>query len=436
MPIPDGQCIMFSGHSSTEWTMAVTSWIVGGMVGALVSGFPADTYGRKKTLMGNAVVMIAGALVQAFATNIYVFSVGRMLSGVASGIAINVDNVLISEISPANMRGLFSTGLQVGVAFGSLAVTSAHYLLTSEEYLWRLLVGFPVVLGGTQLLLMPMMTHSPVWLISVGRPDDALVDLKRLYVPCDYDAILGSLVAAHEEEKRETAGLNPWATLLSLKYRKQLIVAIALCSAQQLTGIDAIMYYSSSIFASAGLTDPRVGNTIINVIRTAFILLAANVIDKFNRKALLCGGMTMMALASAGVMLSLVTTNSVGCVASLAVYMASFCLSIGPMAWMVSTEVFPDFLHANAGSTGEFFTWLCNFIVGVGYPTMAKPAVLGNYAFSMFVGFCLAFVAFVFFVVPETAHKTQAEIQKEFGIHEAHYEAPLSWAARPRPSSQ
>ncbi|KAF0690319.1 Aste57867_18250 [Aphanomyces stellatus] len=431
-PIPDGDCIMFPGHSTHEWTMNVTSWIVGGMLGALCSGFPADKFGRKRTLFLNAIVMVAGAAIQAASTSIYFFSIGRLISGIASGVSINVCSVLISEISPANMRGMFSTGLQVGISLGSLSVTTAHYALNSDAYSWRLLVGVPIVLGSVQILLMPFMAYSPVWLVSQGKIDEALDDLKRLYRPCNYDAILDALVAAHEEEQQEIAGVNPWVILFSPKYRKQLVIAIALCSAQQLTGIDAIMYYSSSIFASAGLTDPRVGNTIINVIRTTFIILAARVMDKFNRKTLLCGGMTVMAAASAGVMASLATTSSVGCVASLAIYMAAFCLSIGPMAWMVSTEVFPDFLHANAGSTGELFTWLCNFLVGVFYPTLADPSAMGNYAFATFVGICAAFVIFVAIVVPETAHKTSVEIQKLFGITEPKYDPPANvdpWAA-------
>ncbi|CAK4078244.1 unnamed protein product [Aphanomyces euteiches] len=423
-PIPDGDCIMFPGHSKHEWTMNVTSWIVGGMIGALFSGIPADKFGRKRTIFLGACVMITGAIIQVCSNTIYVFSFGRMISGISSGLAINVDNVLITEIAPANLRGLFSTGLQVGIALGSLSVTTAHYALNSETYSWRILVGFPIVLGALQILLNPLMTHSPVWLVSQGKIEEAGKELRRLYKPCNYDAILEAIVESHEEEQRELTGINPWAALFSAKYRKQLIIAVVLCSAQQLTGVDAIMYYSSSIFSIAGLSDPRVGNTIINIIRTTFILVAAKIMDKFNRKTLLCTGMTFMAIASGGVMYSLSHTVSAGCVGSLALFMAAFCLSIGPMAWMVSTEIFPDFLHANAGSTGEVFTWLGNFLVGVFYPVVSSDDKLGNNAFGIFVGLNMLFVAFVWFYVPETAHKTYVEIQKSFGIEEPPIETP------------
>ncbi|KAF0690320.1 Aste57867_18251 [Aphanomyces stellatus] len=428
-PIPVGDCIMFPGHSPREWAMAVTSWIVGGMLGALCSGVPADKFGRKKTLFLNACVMIFDATIQATSTSIYGFSVGRLISSIASGVAINVCNVLISEISPANMRGMFSTGIQVGISLGSLSVTTVHIIHVASS--WRLLVGVPIVLGSIQILLMPFMAYSPVWLVSQGKIADALDDLKRLYRPCNYIAILDALVAARDEEQQEIAGVNTWVILFSPKYRKQLFVAIALCSAQQLTGIDAIMYYSSSIFATAGLSDPRVGNTIINVVRMTFIILAARVMDKFNRKTLLCGGMTVMAAASVGVIVSLVTTNSVGCVASLVIYMAAFCLSIGPLAWPVATEIFPDFLRGNAGSVGELFTWLWNILVSILYPVL--PTRL-SWATPLLCHVCrvlLAFVLFVALVVPETAQKTAVEIQQSFGIASPQYEEPANvdpWA--------
>ncbi|OQR89792.1 glucose transporter, partial [Thraustotheca clavata] len=240
--IPHNSCIMFPGHSGNEWTMAVSAWILGGAIGAMSSGAPADKFGRQKTIMMNAIVMIIGGIVEASASEIYQFSAGRVVSGIASGAAINVCNVLISEVSPTNMRGMFTTGLQVGVAFGSLAVTTVHYFV-GYSYGWRILVGFPIVLGIAQFLLIPFTSRSPVWLVAHGYHDLAHKELKRLYRPCNTEAILNAMIAAHDEEVRETAGVNTWATIFSKKYRKQLIIAIVLCSAQQLCGINAVMYY-------------------------------------------------------------------------------------------------------------------------------------------------------------------------------------------------
>ncbi|OQR89006.1 glucose transporter [Achlya hypogyna] len=367
----------------------------------------------------NAVVMIVGGIVEAVSSEIYLFSVGRVISGIASGAAINVCNVLISEISPTQMRGMFTTGLQVGVAFGSLAVTTVHYFVGYSSG-WRILVGFPIVLGAAQFLLIPFTTRSPVWLVAHGLHDAAHKELKRLYRPCNTEAILNAMIAAHEEEVKETAGINTWAALFSKKYRMQLVIAVVLCSAQQLCGINAVMYYSSSIFASAGVSDPRVGNTIVNLVRTSMILVAAKIMDKFKRRTLLLTFMTLMAVASVGIVISLTVSSPILSVLATGIYVGAFCLSIGPMAWMVTAEIFPDFLTANAGGIGTMCTWLGNLLVGVFYPTISKPSNLGNNAFFIFVGFLVAYVVFIYFKVPETAQKTFDEIQKEFNIEPEH----------------
>ncbi|OQS07557.1 glucose transporter [Thraustotheca clavata] len=414
-PIPHGDCVMFPGHSENEWTMTVSAWILGGMIGACCSGYPADKFGRQKTLLLNSIVMIIGALVQAISTDIYFFSVGRIISGISSGAAINVCNVLISEISPCQMRGMFATGLQVGVSIGSLVVTTCHYFV-GYSYGWRLLVGFPVVLGTVQILLIPLTTKSPVWLIAHADHEGALAELKRLYRPCNTDAIVNALIAAHDEEERELIGINTWRALFSKKYRKQLIIALVLCSAQQLCGINAIMYYSSTIFYTAGVTDPRIGNTVVNLVRTLTILYAARIMDKFKRRVLLLNFMTIILIASVCVVISLVQSISALSIAATAVYMGAFCLSIGPMAWMVTGEIFPDFLHASAGGVGTMLSWVGNMIVGVLYPTLSASDCLGDYAFLIFVGFLVFSILFVYFFVPETGQKTFDEIQKEFNI--------------------
>ncbi|KDO29006.1 hypothetical protein SPRG_20112 [Saprolegnia parasitica CBS 223.65] len=237
VPIPDEACIMFAGHSENEWTLAISTWILGAAIGAMCSGVPADKFGRKRSLFLNAIVIIVGGAVQAASTEVYLFSVGRFISGLASGAAINVANTLITEISPTHMRGTLGTGIQIFIASGALLVTTCHYFV-GFSYGWRFLVGFPVVMGA-----------SPVWLVAHQQHDEAVEEMTRLYVaPVDTKAMLNAMIAAHEEEEKEQAEINAWQALLSKRYRKQLIIAVVLCSAQQLCGITAIMYYSSDIF--------------------------------------------------------------------------------------------------------------------------------------------------------------------------------------------
>ncbi|EQC30802.1 hypothetical protein SDRG_11563 [Saprolegnia diclina VS20] len=413
-PIPAGDCLLFPPHSENKWTLAVAAWIAGGAVGAICSGLPADIFGRKKTLGVNALIIVFGGLIQSLATTLETFTVGRLVSGVASGVAINVCEALISEISPSQMRGTFLTGLQVGVAFGSLAVTTAHYALDDSELRWRLLMGVPVVLGGLQLLSLRVMAQSPVWLVAHDRLDDAKAEMTRLYQTMDVDTILHALAAAHADEATELNGRNPRALLFSAPFRQQLIIAIVLCAAQQLCGIPAIMYYSSNIFAGAGIADPRVGNTVVNVVRTSTICVAAAVMDKYPRRTLLLRGMSLQALAAVGLVASLVCGSALGAIVATGVFVVGFCLSIGPMAWTVSSEIFPDYMQATAGSLGTMSTWLGDLLVGLLYPTLAQGNALGSYAFSIFAALLVGFVLFVYVYVPETNGRTAVEIQAAF----------------------
>jgi len=415
VPVVDHTCVVFPGHTRNEWLMAVTSWIAGGCIGAVVSGIPADKIGRKQTLIYNMFVMMIGALVQSVSNSIYLFSVGRLISGIASGATINVVNILISEISPPTLRGTLTTGLQVFVALGSLFVTTCHYFVGSSSYGWRLLVGFPIILGAFQLLTSHFTTQSPMWLISNGKKDKAATEMSRLYIHCPVEEIVQDMANVIEEDRAErvrSGATNAWAQLFSAKYRAQLIIALVLCAAQQLCGIDAIFYYSSNIFYSAGITDPRIGNTIINLVRTSQIIVAAYIMDKYPRRTLLMSGLTVMVISSACEVLSLALKSPVLSLVATAIYVGSFCLSIGPMAWMVSAEIFPDFLHANAGSVGTLATWASNLTVGLAYPSIVDG--MGNYAFTVFAVLNLFFVLFVRFRVPETANKSIEDIQKVF----------------------
>ncbi|OQR90252.1 glucose transporter [Achlya hypogyna] len=413
-PIPEHACTMFPGHSENEWTLAISAWILGAAIGAMCSGAPADKFGRKRSLFLNALIIIVGGAVQAAATEVYLFSVGRFISGLASGAAINVANALITEISPTHMRGTLGTGIQIFIASGALLVTTCHYFV-GFSYGWRFLMGFPIVMAVGQIFLLPFTAKSPVWLVAQGMSEEAAREIERLYVqPVDTKAILNAMVEAHEEEVKEQAEINAWQALLSKKYRKQLIISVVLCSAQQLCGITAIMYYSSTIFFDAGITDPRVGNTIVNIVRTGGILVAARIMDKVKRRTLLVTGLSAMAVAALGVVFSLLYASPAVSLISTTIFVGGFSLSIGPMAWMLTAEIFPDFLHAKAGGVGTMTTWIADLLVGLFYPSIADAGALGNYAFLLFVGLLVAYATFTYIMLPETSHKTSDEIQLLF----------------------
>ncbi|KAG9412992.1 hypothetical protein AC1031_016013 [Aphanomyces cochlioides] len=295
---------------------------------------------------------------------------------------------------------MFSSGIQIGVAVGSLCVTSTHYIIGTGHYGWRIMVADSLWPYSDRLHARHDAKSSVL---------SAKAELKKRAPPC---------ANFHEEEQREMALIKPWAALFSRKYALQLLIAIVMCSAQQLSGINAVMYYSATIFNQTGISDPRVVNTILNVLRTIAIFTAARIMDKFRRKTLLVGGMSVMAIASGVLIYALVHSKSALAVATVSIFVAAWGLSIRPMCWMVATELFPDFLKANAGSVGTMCTWFFDTLVTIFYPVLASTDKMGNYAFCIFTGCLVAVVLFIVFIVPETSQKTYVEIARSFGIEE------------------
>ncbi|CAK4375851.1 unnamed protein product, partial [Aphanomyces euteiches] len=135
--IPAGQCILFPGHTNAEWTMQSTAWAVGGGIGALLSAYPADKYGRKRTLGWNGILMIVGGLIQLISADIYTFAIGRGINGLASGIAVNVLNNYLREISPIQWRMFYLTMVQLALSCGALIVTTLMYAISHVPNEWE-----------------------------------------------------------------------------------------------------------------------------------------------------------------------------------------------------------------------------------------------------------------------------------------------------------
>ncbi|KAG6587054.1 putative glucose transporter [Phytophthora cinnamomi] len=182
-PVAEDTCLMFPGHSKLEWTFAVNAWIFGAMVGSLCCGHFSDKYGRKKALMGNCIFMIVGGVVQASVSNIWLFSLGRLIAGLSSGTATATIGGYINELSPPHMRNTLGLGLQIFTTIGIL-VPAICFFFANTSSGWRYLAAFPVVLAVIYLLLAPSMcVESPAWLLTKGRKEEAKQVIARLRAP-------------------------------------------------------------------------------------------------------------------------------------------------------------------------------------------------------------------------------------------------------------
>jgi sugar porter (SP) family MFS transporter len=430
-PVAPGTCLMFPGHTKTQWTIAVSSWIVGGMLGSLVTGRVSNQFGRKPTMMANCLFMIAGAVVQASAANIWVFVVGRVFAGIAAGASTAVIPGFIGEISPPHLRSKLGVCFQVSITLGHLSV-AATFFFASTSAGWRYIAAFPVVLAFLFLVLAPfVLVESPAWLLTMGQQLLAERELARLYgtenvflaktwmkqeevaprvgVGSEYVMPMQDLRMSMAPDAPKPRGV---AQLFSPILIRQLLTAIGVAGAQQLTGVNAVFFYSSSLFKQAGLSDSRIGVLLVNFVNVLPTLVCGILSARLGNRKLVLFGFTGMFLSAVGITVSLVASMPALAIVFTALYVTTFGTSLGPLAWGIMADLFPDDVRAMGCSICVGCSWLCSLAVGLGYPYIA--AAFDDYSFVPFmVTVTIAFL-FVHSFVPETYGKTIQEIQDEF----------------------
>uniref|UniRef100_K3W618 Hexose transporter 1 n=1 Tax=Globisporangium ultimum (strain ATCC 200006 / CBS 805.95 / DAOM BR144) TaxID=431595 RepID=K3W618_GLOUD len=424
-PVPNGKCLIFPGHSKLEWTFAANAWIVGGMIGSLTSGSVSDILGRKKVLLANCGFIIAGVIVQASVSGLWVFAFGRLLSGIASGCATGVVGGYINEISPPHLRNALGVDFQISITVGILLVGITFFFADTSSG-WRYIAGFPIVLAGLFIVMSPFaMVESPAWLLMKGRREEAREQIVRLYGEENVHVAFAWLEPAEkvdvesanpDEELIEEVALKESGSTISVLFSKmflrQMLTAIGLCCAQQLTGINAVFYYSSDIFKKAGISDDRVGTLIIDIVNVLPTFFSGWLATKYGNRKMMLVGMVIMFISAVCMIIALVTGIEALSIVFTATYVTGFGISLGPLLWVIVADLFPDSLRASASSICICCTWTSNLIVGISYPYIADA--LNNYGFVPFVGTLAVFYLFVFKLLPETSGLTSEEIQAGF----------------------
>ncbi|CAH0477866.1 unnamed protein product [Peronospora belbahrii] len=414
-PVVPGTCTLFSGHSKLEWTLAVNAWIFGAMIGSLLCGHFSDVLGRKKLLFFNCFVMIGGAVIQAVSSSILVFSVGRAIAGIASGAATGTIGAYVNELSPPHLRSHLGLGLQISATFGILVPAICFFFVDSGEG-WRFMAGFPVVLGGIFMLLSPSLAvESPSWLLMKGRREEARQVITRLYGEEHMQTALNWLEPKKQPNASE-AGLStsvePAESVWSSKYRMQFLGALLLSCTQQLSGINAVFYYSGSIFADAGISDSRVGTLVIDFINIWPALFTGVLVSRFGNRKMILWGTIGMIVMSIGMTVAFLVDVSVLSIVFTALYVIVFGVTLGPLVWVMTADMFPDSVRASASSICIGINWLCNLLVGTGYPYLADA--LKDWSYAPFTVLLFIFYLLSLKLVPETAGKTNEEIQAEY----------------------
>ncbi|KAG1684697.1 hypothetical protein DVH05_010602 [Phytophthora capsici] len=425
-PVVEGTCIMFPGHTKFQWTIVVNAWIFGGMIGAFFVGKFADRFGRKQVLIYNCGFIIAGAVIMASVSNLWVFAVGRLLAGIASGATTGNVGGYINEISPPHKRSLLGAVLHSGITVGILFVATTHFYMDFENG-WRYIAAFPIVLAAIFLSMSPfLMVESPVWLLLKGRRPEAEAVLTRLFgadnVPValewieskrkhDMEMQSSTFSENGNEVVRSGKGV-PFSELIAPALRRQFIIAIGVACMQKITGINTVFYYSSDLFNQAGLSNARVSTIIIDIVNMLPTLVSGFFAARFGNRNMLLWGLAGMFVSAIGVTLSLSFSWSALSILFIATYVGSFGVSLGPLMYVVIADIFPDYARATVTSIGVMVAWTANLIVGVGYPYISSA--LGDLAYVPFVVLLAISFMFLFLLLPETSGKTNDEIQDEF----------------------
>ncbi|CAK4276855.1 unnamed protein product [Aphanomyces euteiches] len=309
--------------------------------------------------------------------------------------------------------------VQLALSTGALIVTSLMYAISKlpNEWEYKYLFGGPILLGVLQLAFMGFIIESPAWLIQTHQVERSLEVMNQLYQPGDVESHWKAQVESISRQNQEVQSSSKLGLLLSPKYSKQFSIAVVLAMMQQLCGMNALVVYGPQLFQAIGIHELRLSNTLVNFSRFDNMFIAARFGDRFSRRSLMLVGSMGMVLGAVGFTLCQIyhdDTSKWFQVVCMAVFVGSFCFSIGSLGWLMSTELVPETLGATSGAIATFFTWTAQFFLGVYFQQISNVAHWGNHAFFIFAGVNFVFFIFVVAFVPDTNNKTSDQVTALF----------------------
>ncbi|XP_033496735.1 solute carrier family 2, facilitated glucose transporter member 3 [Epinephelus lanceolatus] len=437
----------FSEDAETMvWSFAVAIFSVGGMIGSFSVGAMVNKFGRRKSMLfNNILALIGGGLMglSAVSQSFEMVIIGRFVIGVFCGLCTGLTPMYVGEISPTAVRGAFGTLHQLGVVIGILVaqIFGLEALLGSDT-LWPLLLALTILPAILQSVLLLFCPESPRYLLIVlNQEEDARKALVRLR---DSGDVSDDIQEMKEEGMRMS--MEKKVTILELfrspNYRQPIIIAIVLQLSQQLSGINAVFYYSTGIFKKAGVTQPIYATIGAGAVNTVFTVVSLFLVERAGRRTLHLIGLAGMAIFALIMTISLslvATTPSMSYLAIVAVFgfVASFEMGPGPIPWFIVAELFSQGPRPAAMAVSGFSNWTANFLVGLGFPKLAD--LCGPYVFIIFTVLLILFFIFTFLRVPETRGRTFDDIAQGFaasaGKPSMGPEAGLTEGKEPVPTS-
>ncbi len=395
--------------------LAMSSALWGTVLGAFAGAWPTDYFGRKRTLLWVGLLFLVGSLWSAFATEVYSFMAARFIGGVAIGVSTVAAPLYISEISPPGKRGRLAGMFQFNIVFGILAAFGSNYLLEGlGENAWRWMLGvmaLPSLFYTGACLAIP---ESPRWLIARKGARAEGVAVLRLVHPHAPDAEISSLA----DSMQAAAGLaGTGGGFWSARLRVPILLAFLIAFFNQLSGINAILYFAPRIFEMTGLgAKSALLQTIgIGITNLVFTFVGLRLIDRLGRRTLLYIG-SFGYIASLGLCSWAFHTQNVGIVpVCIFAFIAAHAVGQGAVIWVFISEIFPDRHRAAGQALGSFTHWIFAALLTLVFPKMVEALAPGT-VFLFFTCMMVLQLVWVKFMVPETKGVPLEEMEKTLGI--------------------
>ena len=405
--------------SSLGFTVA--SALIGTIIGAFTVGGPTDRFGRKRVLIVLAVFYFVSALGSALAGSWIPFLLFRLLGGLAVGGASVVAPMYIAEIAPADRRGRLVAINQLNIVAGILLAFFSNYLVAqavNEAVAWRWMFGVEAIPAALFFALLFFIPFSPRWLVKQGREGEARGVLERLGV-ADVERELSEIVASLRAKNQRDE-----ARLFQSSYSLPILLAVGIAMFNQLSGINALMYYAPRIFelAGAGTDAALLQSVAVGGTNLLFTICALFVIDRLGRRFLMLVGSVGTAISLAVVAWQFYTGISApGLVlAGLLGFIAFFAISQGAVIWVFISEIFPNRVRSKGQALGTFTHWFMAAAVSWTFPVVAEAS--GGHAFAFFSAMMVLQLVFVLKAMPETKGLSLEELEVKLGMGTAELE--------------
>ncbi|MGZ3708293.1 MAG: sugar porter family MFS transporter [Bdellovibrionota bacterium] len=396
--------------SAFQQGVVTSAVLAGAAVGAGFSGRLTDHFGRRRMVIAVAILFFVASLLTGLAPNVTWLIIGRVLVGVAIGICSYAGPLYISEIAPAGRRGALVSLNQFLITVGILVSYLADYLFARGEH-WRWMFGIaaiPAVILWVGMLVLP---ESPRWLVNRGQKALARQVLERVRSPEEAEWELAAI------ESHTHSGRTRWRELLSPEHRPVLVLGMGLAIFQQITGINTIIYYAPTIFQLAGFDSAAqsilatAGVGAVNVLMT---IVSVRLLDRTGRRPLLLVGIAGMitSLAALGFVFQLGSHSAaLGWLAVISVmlYVGSFAISLGPIFWLLISEIYPQRIRGMAMGVATMTNWSFNLLVALTFLVLVENLGPSN-TFWLYAVVSIASFAFSYYLVPETKGRSLEEI--------------------------